>query len=200
MTGTGTLIFLDTETTSLNPWRRVWELGAIIRRIAAPERRLHRFVAAEDLDLGRADLFSLNIGGYYSRYPSGRGDGSLPAGSELHSEADMLAEFAHLARGAHLVGNVVNFDADVLDQRMRAHGILPAWHYHLIDVEALAVGCLAGQIDHPVPSDPAQKLPWDSEEISKALGVDPSKYDRHTALGDAEWARDLYDAVMGQHG
>lgn len=39
---TGTIIFLDTETTSLRPDRRVWELGAVIRRLAAPEQRVHR--------------------------------------------------------------------------------------------------------------------------------------------------------------
>lgn len=194
---TGTLIFVDTETTSLRPDRRAWELGAIIRRVAAPDHELRLLVRAEDLDLGNADLFSLNIGGYYDRHPQGRGDGHVPAGGRLVSEADALAEFAHLSRGAHLVGNVVSFDADVLDRRMRAHGILPAWHYHLIDCEALAVGYLAAQTDHPMTGDVAQQLPWDSGQISAALGIDPAKYERHTALGDARWAMDLYDAVMG---
>jgi hypothetical protein len=39
--------------------------------------------------------------------------------------------------------------------------------------------------------------PWDSEVLSRAVGVDPNAYERHTALGDARWARDIYDAVTG---
>jgi DNA polymerase III epsilon subunit-like protein len=194
---TGTLIFLDTETTSLRPDRRVWELGAIIRRVAGGgDHEIRRFIRAEDLDLGNADPFSLDIGGYYDRHPQGRGDGSLDRGSKLESEAEVLAEFAHLSRGAHLVGNVVNFDADVLDRRMRAHGILPGWNYHLVDVEALAAGNLA------VGDDPQlreiARPPWNSEDLSAALGVKvPGPDERHTALGDARWARDVYCAVMG---
>ena len=37
-------------------------------------------------------------------------------------------------------------DTEVLANRMRAHGICPSWHYHLIDVEALAIGYLPHQI------------------------------------------------------
>jgi hypothetical protein len=33
----------------------------------------------------------------------------------------------------------------VLDRMLRAHKLIPAWHYHLIDVENLAFGWLAGQ-------------------------------------------------------
>ena len=33
------------------------------------------------------------------------------------------------------------------------------------------------------------------EEIN---GVDPDDFDRHTALGDARWAKAIYEAVMGR--
>jgi hypothetical protein len=75
------------------------------------------------------------------------------------------------------------------------------WHYHLIDVEALAAGWLAAGIDPDDPPAPTQdscQPPWNSNELSLAVGVDPEQYDRHTALGDARWARDIYDAVMGK--
>jgi hypothetical protein len=40
--------------------------------------------------------------------------------------------------------------------------------------------------------------PWRSEELSRAVGVDPPEAaERHTALGDARWAMRLYDVVMG---
>ena len=83
-----------------------------------------------------------------------------------------------------------NFDAEVLAARMRWHDLAPSWHYHLIDVENLAVGFLAAR-GVQVP------LPWNSEDLSRLVGVEPaSDEDRHTALGDARWARDIFDAVM----
>jgi hypothetical protein len=93
---------------------------------------------------------------------------------------------------------------------MRANGVMPSWHYHLQDVETLAVGYLTA-LRRFVPESPEiagltpgqlatlGDLPWDSEFLSSALGVPvPSGEDRHTAIGDARWARDVYDAVMGK--
>ena len=39
--------------------------------------------------------------------------------------------------------------------------------------------------------------PWDSDALSRAVGVNPDDFDRHTALGDARWAKAMYEAVMG---
>ncbi len=102
-----------------------------------------------------------------------------------------------ITRGVHLVGAVPNFDADVLGTRMRANGICPAWHYHLVDVEALAAGYLASMAAGLANIDPLQ-LPWNSDALSAALGIAVSDEDRHTALGDARWARAIYDAVTGR--
>ncbi|WP_267595512.1 hypothetical protein [Carbonactinospora thermoautotrophica] len=42
-------------------------------------------------------------------------------------------------------------------------------------------------------------MPWRSDELSIACEVEPAPpEDRHTALGDARWARDLYDAITGR--
>jgi DNA polymerase III epsilon subunit-like protein len=188
---TGTLIFLDTETTSLRPDRRVWEIGFYVRKPGEPQADFRWFVDLADLDLGGADLMSLKIGGFYDRHPQA----NPGAEGRVLREHNIMEAFERHSRGAHLVGNVVSFDADVIGQRMREHHICPSWHYHLIDCEALAIGYLAAQ-NHttPTPFD-ARHLPWDSEAISLYLGVDPAKYDRHTALGDARWAMDVYDAV-----
>ncbi len=180
------ICFIDTETTSLRHDRRAWEFG-IIARANGIDTEYHWFVDAGDLDLGNADVMSLKIGRFYDRHPQAR-DVTY---TEVACEADALGGIEAVTRGAHLVGAVVSFDADVLSQRMRDHGICPSWHYHLIDVEALAVGYLAGR-GWP------KALPWKSDDLSAALGIKISEEDRHTALGDAKWARAIYDAVMGR--
>ena len=187
--------FIDTETTSLRHDRRAWEIGIIARASDGSETEHHWFVGAEDLDLGNADVMSLKIGRFYERHPqpSAHWTTGLPV---VSSEATALRDVEAVTRGAHLVGAVVSFDADVLGQRMRANGICPSWHYHLIDVEALAVGYLAGRGSADL-FDPSA-LPWKSDDLSAALGITVRDEDRHTALGDAKWARAIYDAVMGR--
>jgi DNA polymerase III epsilon subunit-like protein len=194
-----TLCFIDTETTSLRHDRRAWEIGIIARDENGTETEHHWLVDDDDLDLGNADPKSLAIGRFYERHPFGIAERTENTAFAT-VEYTVMFEVERITRGAHLVGAVVSFDADVLGQRMRAHGVCPSWHYHLIDVEALAVGAtvhaaardgfgreLAGSIT---------ALPWKSEALSRALGVEPDEFDRHTALGDARWAMAIYDAVM----
>ena len=203
------LCFIDTETTGVHPDRRVWEV-AIIRRDDNGQREASFFV---DADLSNADPFGLRVGRFYERHPHY----NTSAEGNIYSE-DEAAEFVEeWTRGAHLVGAVPNFDADCLDKMLRRHKLIPAWHYHLIDVEAMAVGHLhgqgwgrcscgaeaAGKIGHPVEANckkftPAPELPWRSDDLSRACGVEPPADDeRHTALGDARWAMRWYDAMTG---
>jgi DNA polymerase III epsilon subunit-like protein len=185
---TANLCFIDTETTSLRPDRRAWEIGLILRRPGEPDLERVWFIDAQDLDLGNADLGSLKIGRFFERHPqycSGHQPQPCP------KEYDVLREVEELTRGAHLIGAVPSFDAEVLATRMRACGICPAWHYHVQDFETLIVGYLAGQ-GKPVPP-----LPWRSDDLSRLADVEPpGENERHTALGDARWAVRAWDAVM----
>lgn len=191
------LCFIDTETTSLRPDRRAWEIGLIVRDPGKPDAEHSWFIEWTDLDLANADPFALKIGGFYKRHPQAV-DSVFEEYDDLresgaYDEAIALLMVEELTRGAHLVGAVPNFDAEVLGTRMRAHGILPSWHYHLIDVEALAVGWLATEADTAIAT-----LPWNSDELTSRLGLPPvPEEDRHTALGDARWARAIYDRVTG---
>lgn len=166
------LAFVDTETTGLDPGRhQVWEVGLILRTDVGED---HEYQWQMRPDLNRAEAVALKIGRFYERRDTERAVG-------YHQFA---TEFGELSFGAYLVGAVPSFDDAFLKDLLRHYGACPGWHYHLVDVEALAAGQLA------------MEPPWDSEELSKAVGVDPEKFDRHTALGDARWARAVYDAVV----
>ena len=199
------IVFLDTETTSLRWDRRAWEVGLIVRDPGRDDQEHHWFIDVRDLDLGNADLMSLKIGRFYERHPEYKPNGG--GKSYTRAEADVMADVEFVTRGAHLVGAVPNFDADVLAARMRENGICPSWHYHLIDVENLAVGYLGGStaFGQSPSGGKRQEIrdliapPWKSDDLSAALGVTVSEEDRHTALGDARWAMRIYDAVTG-HG
>jgi DNA polymerase III epsilon subunit-like protein len=179
-----TLVFLDTETTSLRPDRRVWEVALIARHDDGREVGHHWFVDHGDLDLGNADLTSLKIGGFFERHPGARTDVEM-AYTDTEAEDEVMAAVEVITRGATIVGAVPWFDTDVLDQRMRWHDLCPAWHYHLVDVETLAAGAMR------------QPPPWSFDQLLAAYGLHYQEADRHTALGDARMVRDLYDAVLG---
>lgn len=199
------IVFCDTETTSLRPDRRAWEIGLIVREPGKEDREHQWFIDVRDLDLGNADLFSLNVGRFYERHPQIVAEHLNGDGKVLREDA-AVRQVERLTRGAHLVGAVPNFDAEVLSARMRAHGICPSWSYHLADVENLAAGYLSGHAAYLERNGaPAARVnglreiaapPWSSDELSRAGGVEPEEAERHTALGDAKWAMRIYDAVM----
>ena len=190
------IVFVDTETTGLDPdWHEIWEVGAIWQ----PEGSEDWIERAWQLpvDLGRADTYALKLSGFHER----RG---------ITNTLDGFArDFAEITRGKHLCGAVVSFDEERLRKLLRTHGACPEWHYHLVDVEALVAGFLMGQFtaiqevgknpeaDGPTVEEAKQAVPpWDSEALSRAVGIEPEEYDRHTALADARWAKAMYEAVL----
>lgn len=165
--------FIDTETTSLDAETgEIWEAALI-----EPDGTEHQWFLP--VDLGRADPLSLRIGRYYERHPDADGTGLVS------DPLDFAYDFSRLtADKCHLIGAVISFDEERLRKLLRANGACPDWAYHLVDVEALIAGMLA------IPP------PWDSTELSLAVGVKPDEFEKHTAVGDALWAKALYEAVM----
>ena len=217
----GRICFVDTETTGLHPDRHsIWEVALI-----TPDGAEH--VWQFPIDEMTADPFALDIGRYWDRRwptdcdvdaldaiysahtPKARRKNFPDQGRAIKPGKTWCEHFRRLTAGCHLAGAVVSFDEERLRRLLHSHGVLHRWHYHLVDVEALAAGYLAGEfnacqsVGNPDADGPTEQEvraampPWDSGALSRAIGVDPDDFDRHTALGDARWARAIYRAVMG---
>jgi len=189
MTDPRILAWTDTETTGVHPARRPWEIAAIVRPAGADVRQdtpYTWFIDVRDIDLGNADPVALRIGRFYERHPQMNGRRKEHTVWRLH---EALPHVEELLRGAVIAGSNPSFDMETLGPLMRAHGILPSWHYHPLDIPSMAEGWLRGR---------GKSLPdkLKSDELARAVGVDPDKYDRHTALGDCELFRAVYEAII----
>jgi hypothetical protein len=189
---------IDCETTGVHWRKQIWEAAVIRREPDGVESETSFFI---DVDLRDADGIGLSIGRFYDRHPLGREIAGLedefPARTYTRAQAAMrIARWTH---GAHMIGNVTSFDTIAFERLMRRQSLTPSWHYHLIDVENLAVGYLKGVARmRSNAAENLNRLPWDSDALSALLGVKPpNDEERHTALGDARWALAMWDAVMG---
>lgn len=216
--------FVDTETTGLDPDRHsIWEVALITPN---GDEHVWQFFPVVEIE---ADPFALDIGRWWDRRwspdhndvdptdalwnahkPASRRKNFPDQGRAIAPTEYWCRHFRDLTAGLHLVGAVVSFDEERLRRLLRSSGVVQRWHYHLIDVEALAAGYLTGQFTaiqecgaNPDADGPTQEEamsaipPWNSNELSRAVGVNPDDFDRHTALGDARWAKAIYEAVMG---
>lgn len=179
------VVFLDTETTRKDRRRRAWEI-AIIRRDHRGDREITIFIEIADLDLHHAEPTSLAIGRFDERHPQ-RG-GALGENAQLLSGEAAAAVVQEWTANAQIFGVVPSFDTECLQGLLERHKRDPLWHFQPWDVAVLATGYLRGQ------KMPAQRS---AEATSRACGVAvPDPAERHTALGDARWARRLHDCVM----
>jgi len=184
------LVFLDCETTGLDPARaEMWEVGAIAR-YGTPDQGLyietehHWFLRVNHLET--ADQAALDMSGYYTRHPEGDNEDPLaPEKDKVRVTAPFTfaQEFELLTRGATLVGANVRFDERFLGDYLRAHHRLPSWHFRMCDVEAMTQGYMG------------LTKPTGLAKCANLLEI-PNEYDAHTALDDAKLARDVYDAVV----
>jgi len=188
------LVFMDTETTGLSLDDDIWEFAAIRRDQDGTETELHLFIEHDAKKCARLpEQFNAD---HAARFPSSCSGRSV-------SRARAASEIAHITREkAHIVGAVPNFDTERIAQMLLTECNIkqPPWHYHLIDVENLAVGYLAAE--EPGCTDPDGKRlivpPFDSDMLSFAVGVNADNFERHTAMGDVRWAMAIYDAITGR--
>lgn len=184
----GALAFVDTETTGLSEARRPWEI-AIIRR--EPDGTTEEWSAFVRVSLDSAEPDALRVGRYADRFDHAEAITPRQAAGIVHE----------LTAGAVLVGSNVQFDAHTLGRLLRAHGIMPAWHYRPLCVATLAAGLLASSggtwgDGHRLDVHTGR---FSSYRVSRALGVEPPAADvAHTAMGDAEWTMRLFDRITGE--
>src|SRR5690606_37832978 len=97
---------------------------------------------------------------------------------------------------AVVIGSDPAIEKEFLGPCLRGGGVSWGARYRPLDVVTLAAVVRWGLREaRNEPSTVAPRV--SAHEVSRAVGVDPDDYYRHTALGDARWVRDLYVAVTG---
>ena len=177
------IVALDTETTGLHWGREAWEI-AVVKRWPDGNVKAARWLL--DVDLRRADPKALALSGFYERHPRGilLSTGRIDSKIVVNSAPAVAAQAARWTHGATIVGANPAFDTFILERLLHQQGVVPAWHYRLVDVEALA----AGNLGRP---------PMSLVDSAKALGIHFPEDEQHTAAGDARAALAIYDLIVG---
>lgn len=187
MTEPAPIVFLDTETTGLAHDDEVWEIAAVRRDPDGTEAELHLFIEHDgNLCVRLPEEFRADHAARFPSACSGRVTSRRDA-------CNALRRFLNPTGSARpvMVGINPAFDLGHVSRLFRAefpHWDPTPWHYTPVDARHLAVGHLHAQGEVSLP-------PWDSETVSRQLGINPNNYDRHTAMGDVQWAMAIYDAV-----
>lgn len=190
---TTTVVFLDCETVCLAPaMGSVWEVAAIVRT----SRGDLEYCWQVHPDMTLAEPEALTVSGYYQRSDAM----TLPSVAKVVTHPrispgdfinvrDAARDVARLLCGAVVVGSNPDFDRGHVGLWLAQHGESWAAHYRAVDVITMAAGFLAAGSHEPTPA------PFPVRDISRSLGVDPDDYERHTALGDCRWVRDMWDRM-----
>lgn len=183
------IVFIDVESTGLDSHTdQIWEFAGVRRAADGSESELHLFVE-HDVDRCR-HLPEPFLTDHSTRFPGACSGDFARAGDAATSIARFLMPVRDATKPVVAGGNP-GFDLRFIDRLIRAHILTfgaegETWRHHTpVDVVTYAAGVLGlGQCGGP---------PWPSEDISRALGIDPGGFARHTAMGDVRWAMAIYD-------
>jgi DNA polymerase III epsilon subunit-like protein len=168
---------MDTEATGLAPDDEVWEFAGHRHEPDGTIHELHLFI---DHDHSKAEKLPHEFRkDWTERFPK---NGDATPTDEAARQIQAFTE------GAHILGAVPNFDTEKLAKMIRDYGLKPRWHYHLLDIENLIVGYFLGRGELIDP-------PYKSDDLSLRIGVDPTHFNRHTAMGDVLWCEAQWDAL-----
>lgn len=200
------MVFLDTETTGLDDdLDEPWEIGYIIRDLQRGRDTEGSILVEHDTERAKS-LPAEFYADYCRRYDP------VSAVSRAHATRLLQGVFDVAGDGPRptLVGCVPSFDTLRLGRMMRQNGAVSAWHYHIQDVESVALGWISAKLAWDSRLDPNRRQELQTlvdglavagrsprnEDLGRALGIDPANYDRHTGLGDCRYARDMWDAMF----
>lgn len=185
------IVFLDTETTGLDHRiHEVWEVAAILRGDSDREFQFQLPLVAPRT----ADPMALQINNYYDR-----SEFAYKRVDSFTAQEDFVVGLHRMITGAVIVGSKPGFDMEFLEDLFRRFNLTPMWHHHPIDIQSFVAGYLLGTPtpDGMEPSRVMQEalaLPFSTSKLSEAIGV-PVPTDRHAAMADARWVRDMYDKI-----
>lgn len=173
------LVFVDTETTMLEPTPKPWEIALIKHAPGQLEDRFH--IMLRDPDLSDASPDSLRVNHFYERHPRWTGSAAPADIAALHPSHDAAQAVEIFTAGTVLVGSNPDFDARSLEWLLRQHGLRPRWHHHTINLVTWTYA-------HLLAKGEAAKIPTSSYDLSRRVHVEPpSAEEAHTAMGDALW-------------
>lgn len=167
-------IFVDTETTGLDPCRHeIWEIGAVKQYADGEEEELDIQLNLLHENTGSPD--ALEICNFYERY---RPSESVPV-------EEGLERFLEFSRDGVIFGLNISFDISFFRALAREHNLdfQPEWYYSIIDVKSYSAGVLGIS---PLVS---------ATRLAELLDVSVMAGKRHSALGDAYLTADIYSAA-----
>lgn len=166
------IIFFDVETTGLSFFKHeMIEIGYVNHRGSI------EFSFSLDFDESKADPEALAVNGWGKR--------EFAPTVDPHWAAQQIALDWE---GKAIVASPTYFDMGFVLAFLEKHDVKPTWsHRTVVDLRSYFLG-------DRMKSAGEEALSLD--DISKKLGV-PAPLDRHSALVDAKWMRDLYTEIDG---
>lgn len=176
------LVFVDTETTGLDPrTHELLEIAFIRVSQDWQSGEKPKFTILEEwskkvqpLNIATADSMSLRVNGY-----------TVTGWKDAIQVEDALKEFSEKTAGAIMVAHNVAFDAGFLDTYFSRYGIPNKMHYHRLDTVSMAYAKL-----HGTPEVTRFSL----AELCKYFGV--VNENAHSALADAKADFELFKRLM----
>lgn len=177
------LVFVDTETTGLDPAvHEMYEVSLTKTDLAGEIKgHVYHWIVPQRLHL--ASPQALTLGHYYERKKTEPCEGRVK-GTIRREVAEEIAVFT---QGVHLVGCKPSFDADFITAFLKEEEHVPVWHHRMIDLESMAIG---------IEPDVAQGTPMGLTELCECFKVAIPDELRHTAKGDQEACRNLYFRML----
>lgn len=186
------IVFVDTETTGLDTTiDDIWEIAAIRVRPDGDETVLHRQIGH---DIRRAQALPESFRtDHDTRFD---GTTALPQRRAAQEIAAFFATDEDL-QPPHFAGINPAFDAAMITRLFRRNGIdsVP-WHYQLLDVRAAALGYQAAKYGDGRAAQEVD-LAIRTDDLAAITSVPDPSHTRHTALGDALFARDWWFDLVG---